>query len=247
MMISLLAEATGNANPYWLLAPLGIGGFLLLLLAVAMIERRNSLPYVRVPMESVQALSPYVRRMSDDVNAEGFVFGDYIAHAKPSIKICGTVWLSRDGRTLVVTSSGTVSRLRSKQTFLISPLNDGTYLCTTDNVGESDPSRLLRFKRRWNGLFADLWKLHQKRLSSEPFAVTAFRQSAPFDILTEIYGRRTQAMNEKGLARYADADQAYWRHTFLGALHICGGLFVQLGDAARQFWRMYLPGAGSAV
>ncbi|MGA2440875.1 MAG: hypothetical protein ABSH08_07940 [Tepidisphaeraceae bacterium] len=245
MMISLLAEATGNTNLYWVLVPLG--GFLLLLLAVAMIERRASLPYVRVPMESVQTLSPYVRRMSDDVNAEGFVFGDYVAHAKPSIKICGTVWLSRDGRTLMLTSSGTVSRLRSKQTFLFSQLNDGTYLCTTDNIGESDPSRLLRFKRHWNGLFADLWRLHQKRLINQGFAVTAFRQSVPFDLLTDIYGRRTQAMIEKGLGRYVDADQAYWRHTFLGALHICGGFFVQFGEAAPQFWRRYLPGAGSAV
>src|ERR1700691_5559308 len=109
MALYQLAEASGKANLIWLVVPLG--GFLLLLLAVAMIERRYSLPYVRAPMESVPELSPYVRRMSDDVNAEGFIFGDYIAHAKPSIKICGTVWLSRDGRTLVATSSGTVSRL----------------------------------------------------------------------------------------------------------------------------------------
>ncbi|MGD0137458.1 MAG: hypothetical protein ABSD28_01165 [Tepidisphaeraceae bacterium] len=245
MTISLLAEATGNTNLYWLLVPLG--GFLVLLLAVAMIERRYSLPYVRVPMESVQVLSPYVRRMSDDLNAEGFIFGDYVAHAKPSIKLCGTVWLSPDRRTLVVTSSGTVSGLRSKQTFLFSPLNDGTYLCTTDNIGESDPSRLLRFKRHWNGLFANLWKLHQKRLSNAAFAVAEFRQSVPFDILTDVYGRRTQSMIEKGLARYADADQACWRHTLLGALHICGGFFVQLGQAVPQFWRKYSPGAGSAV
>ena len=246
MTVSLLAEASGNANLYWLLVPLG--GFLLLLLAVAMIERRYSFPYVRVPMESVQELSPYVRRMSDDVNAEGFIFGDYLAHAKPSIKICGTVWLSPDGRTLVVTSSGTVSRLRSKQTFLFSPLNDGTYLCTTDNVGESDPSRLFRFKRHWNGLFEDLWKLHQKRLNSAGFAVAEFRQPVPFDILTEIYGRRIQLMIDKGLARlhrrrtgvlatYASSARCIFAADFL----------CNLGRRAPQFWRRYLPGAGSAV
>jgi len=245
MTTCLLAEAAGNTNLYWLLV--GLGGFLLLLLAVAMIERRYSLPYLRVPMESVNDLSPYVRRMSDDANAAGFVFGDYIVHAKPSIKIWGTVWLSPDRRTLMMASSGTVSGLRSKQTFLFSALNDGTYLCTTDNIGESDPSRLLWFKRHWNGLFADLWKLHQKRLSNAAFAVVDFRQSLPFEILTDIYDRRTQSMIEKGLARYADADQACWRHSFLGAVHICGGFFVQLGQAFPQFWRMYLPGAGSAT
>jgi len=147
----------------------------------------------------------------------------------------------------VVTSSGTVSGLRCKQTFLFSQLKDGTYLCTTDNIGESDPSKLVRFKRHWNGLFADLWKLHQRRLSDAAFALTEFRQSVPFEILTDIYDRRTQSMIEKGLARYADGDQACWRHSFLGALHICGGFFVQLGQAAPQFWRRYLPGAGSAV
>jgi hypothetical protein len=185
--------------------------------------------------------------MSDDANAAGFVFGDYLAHAKPSIAICGTVWLSRDGQTLFVTSSGTVSGLRSKQTFLFSPLNDGTYLCTTDNIGESDPSGLFRYKRHWNGLFAGLWKIHQNRLANAQFMTAKFRESVPFEALTAVHDRRTQLMIEKGLARYVDADQVCWRHSFLGATHICRSFFVQLGQAAVQFWRMHLPGAGSAV
>jgi len=243
--MALLAEADKLSDLYWLIIP--IVGFFALLLTVAIRERRYTRSYVRVPTESVSWLSPYVRRMSDDALAAEFVFGDYVAHSKPSIKICGTVWMSRDGRTLLVATSGTVSGLRSKQTFLYSPLNDGTYLCTTDNIGESDPSGMYRFKRVWNGLFSSLSKVHQNRLQNAGATVTKFRETSPFTALDELCNRRIELMVNKGLAHYIDPDQVCWRHSFLGALHICKGFFVQLGQAALQFWRRYMPGAGAAV
>ena len=228
----------------------GLGGllvaFLLLLIVVAMVEKRFSRPYLRQPMDSA-FLSPYVRRMSDDAHAAGFIFGDYLAHAKPSIKICGTVWFSQDKRTLLAATSGTVSGLKSRQTYLVTPLNDGTYLCTTDNIGESDPSGLFRFKRHWNGLFRNLWALHQKRLAKAGPAAMEFREDSAFDALTEVWDRRVQLMIDKGLAQYIDAEQQCWRHSFFGAVGICRCFFAQLAVAFPQFWRCYSPGAGSAT
>ncbi|MGD0463611.1 MAG: hypothetical protein ABSB74_14085 [Tepidisphaeraceae bacterium] len=241
----LLADAAISRGIYVIVV--GLTAFLLLLLVVAMWERRFSRPYVAIPEADVQRLSPYVRRMSDDVQAAGFVFGGYVGHAKPSIMTRGTVWFSSDGRTVVVTSSGTVSGIRTKQTLIFSPLNDGTLLCTTDQTGESDPSGMLRFKRRWNSLFPGLWELHKRRQSAAGAGVMRFREANAFDALTQIYDRRTHQMVDKGLARFINADEVCWRHTFLGALHICGNFFVQLGQVLPQFWRKYLRGAGSPV
>jgi hypothetical protein len=244
MGIHLLAETIGKAYLYQVGIPLV--AFLLLLVVVAMVEKRYARPYLRQSMESA-FLSDYVRRMSDDAQAAGFIFGDYLAHAKPSIKICGTVWFALDRRTLLATTSGTVSGLKSRQTFLFTPLNDGTYLCTTDNIGESDPSGLFRFKRYWNGLFPNLWALHQKRLAKAGPAAMKFREPNAFDAVTEIWDRRCQLMVEKGLARYIDAEKQCWRHSFLGAIGICRCFFVQLAVAFPQYWRRYKPGAGSAT
>jgi hypothetical protein len=244
MAVAFLADAA-VLNLAWVIVPLL--AFLLLLLVVAMGERRFTRPNMEIPEQQLGPLSPYVRRMSDDASANGFVFGCYIGHAKPSIKICGTVWFSADRRILLMTNSGTVSGLRSKQTMIFSPTNDGTFLCTTDHLGESDPSGLFRFKRLWNGLLEDLLKKHNRRIENAVGRVSPFRESSAFDALTELYAQRTQRMVDKGLAKYIDGEQPCWRHTFFGAIHICGTFFSQLAEALPQFWRKYLRGAGSAV
>jgi hypothetical protein len=244
MVAALLADHF-NPNLLWLLlAPLPL---MVLLVIIAMNEKRHSPPYVEIPQDRLGQLSRYVRRMSDDALASGLVFGAYIGHFKPSIKIIGTVWYSPDKRILVMTNSGTVSGIPAKMTMIFSPVSDGTYLCTTDNIGESDPAGMIKFKRRWNGLLPDLLRIHQRRMEHVTGTVRSFPQATAFEAVNEFYRLWAQNLVNKGLARFRDADQQWWSYNFTGGLQICRCFCVQLGQTAVQFWRQFARGAGSAV
>jgi len=245
MATLVLAGADISSNGFLLI--LIVVAFFVLLLVVAMRERRYSRPYVAVAEADLGQLSPYVRRMSDDAQAAGFVFCGYAGHVKPSIQTRGTLWLSPDGRTLVIIISGTVSRLKMKQTSIISPLNNETFLCTTDHIGDGDPSGLLRYRHRMNSLFPGLWKLHQRRTSLASAVGVQFGAGNALEITNQLFDQRAHQLVRKGLARFIEGDEVCWRHTFRGALYICAGFFTKLGEALPQIWRKYLPGAGSAV
>src|SRR4051812_28321420 len=135
--------------PWMLWLPLLIPvGFLLLLFIVALAEKRITNPYVIFPRHVWVELPPYVLEMCREIEEAGFTFGGIVAHSKyPSTKILGCVWLSPAREILVLTGSGKVFGMLSKQTWLYTPLSDGTYLVTTDQNDEGDHSKLMRVRR----------------------------------------------------------------------------------------------------
>jgi len=218
-----------------------VGAFVLLLFTVALIEKRLICPYVAFPPDLTVELPPYVQEMGVDLLASQFNYDATLSHAKyPLIKIIGTVWMSPAKEILVVTGSGKVAGMAAKQTWLYTPLADGTYLVTTDQNDEGDHSRLLRVRRLINLRFTDLLKLHSKRIHSQIHDVRSFAEANGVDALTAFHYRKSMALVHLGRARWADTDQRFWRYTVSGATCVCLNFFWQFAAALPQFWRVNL-------
>ena len=228
------------------LALLPLTAFLLLLLVVAMWERRYTRPYLSIAPERAAATSPYVRKMNEDAAIAGFVFQSHCSQVDPAANIRGSVWRSPERTTLFVTGAGTIYKFQCKASYLYSQLADGTFLCTTDMAGAPDISSVLRLGLDWNGLFPGLWELHQRRMK-RAVEVLVFGEGDAVGILNDLSELRARRMVELRLAKFVGPDEMTWRYTFLGAARIREGFFVQFARAARKFWRANSEGAGPAV
>lgn len=253
-------------NPLWfvLLLPLGFFG---LLFVVALRELRYTRPYIdftRVAsvfepqpgqmlaysndLPHPSQASDYVRTMTADAEAAGFSHAATLLHAKaPKVKIVAALLIAPDRRTLVLTGSGTVFGMASRQTFLFSPLADGRVLVTTDNNDEGDVARRYITRRYLNVRFPRLWEAHCNRVESRAADVAPFAESEASDALFGMYERRVESMIDRGLARYVDADRLYWRHTAMGATLVCLNFFPQLVGAFSQAWRVNRPPIASTA
>jgi hypothetical protein len=228
------------------------GAFCVLLSVVCYYEKRLFRPYAELPPDGNPAdappldlISPYVEHMSDGAMASGFEFGSLVGHRKyPSVKISGAVWLSRDRRTLLYTGSGTVLNMVSKQTWLFTRLRDDTWLITTDQNDEGDPTGRDRIKRVLNGRFDKLLSAHRKRLAAHPLA-SPFPPGRPFDLLVARAEERIRRMLKEGLVRARDEE--YWSFSLKTSATFTLRFLKQLGGAIPQFWRVKFPPPASPV
>jgi len=191
-------------------------------------------------------LPEYVRIMSDDALAAGFVFDRAMAHAKaPRIKILATVWFSPERDVVLLTGAGTVWNMPAFQTWLFTPLNDGRLLVTTDNNDEGDRSGIYLTKRVIRTRLPNLCAAHRKRLEKFGGRTGRFDHASAADALLDIYARRVDRMVARGVARYIDPGQVYWRYTAWGALRNCLGFFTQLAQTLPQAFRVNRSPIGS--
>ncbi|HEY7120537.1 MAG TPA: hypothetical protein VH475_28390 [Tepidisphaeraceae bacterium] len=253
----------------WFWAVVAVGGFFLLLFVTSVLERRYTCPYVPVRVAGAAAaplrageppptldyadatpdaseLPEYVRIMSDDAHASGFLFDRLVAHVKaPQVRILATVWYSPDRRTVLLSGAGTVARAPAFQTWLFTPLKDGRFLVTTDNNDEGDRSGLYRMKRVIRMRFDKLLAVHDAQIEKFGPQVTSFEESSALDALLAIYQRRADRLVARGSARYTSEDRLYWHYTGWGGLRNCLGFFVQLAQTVPQAVRVQRPPIGS--
>lgn len=221
-------------------------GFLLFLFVVALVEKRLTYPFLLVPADRVIQVPNYVQIMSADAAAAGFYWGGTLVHRKyPQIKILGAVWMSPRREIVMLTGSGTVASMASRQTWLYTPLADGRFLVTTDQNDEGDPAGLYLTRRRHNARFPDLLALHYRRVQERYAEVRSFAEAHPFEALTGVYDDRVERLIERGRAKWTDPGREYWRHTVSGAVLVVLGFFPQLVGALTQSARVNSTPVGS--
>ena len=236
-------------------------GFFTLLFLAGYYERRLTQPYIRLANAAIPApagqltydgglpdpsqISEYVEIMSADIQAAGFQYGGMVAHAKTKQnKIIATVWMSPDRRIVVISGAGTVIGMPTRQTWCYTPLDDGTFLVTTDQNDEGDPSGVYRYRRSLNVRFADLIERHLKRVNAAA-NVQAFAETDPLEAVFGIGRRRVQTLMDRGLARWRDPTGAWWSYSARGACYVCAGFYAQAFGALTQFWRVNRHPIGS--
>jgi hypothetical protein len=125
-------------------------------------------------------------------------------------------WLSPDGFTFAVVSSGTIAKLPVYGIWLWSRLKEGQILNTTNEIGEQDISGVEEQQTWPRYSFHQLHKKHRlRRENSDPIP---FPAEAPLQGFFDIRRRKADALVERGLARYLDEDGSVWKYTLKEAI-----------------------------
>jgi hypothetical protein len=180
--------------------------------------------------------------MSDGAMAAGFQFGSLISHWKFPIR--GAVWLSGDRRILMHCGSGTIINAAAKLTWLTTPRRDGSWIVTTDQNDEGDPSGLKKIKRILNARFDTLLSAHLVRIEADRMAA-AYPAGRPFDLLSSRARQINQENIRRGLARTRDNLGQYWSYTWMCSFASIGRFFKQFLGAIPQAWRTALAPVAS--
>ena len=189
--------------------------------------------------------SRYLARMSADLRDAGFEFGEVVASVKPLIQWLGAVWWTPGRDVVALTGSGTVAKLGTSQTWLISRLRDGRYLVTTD-FPESDLSGVSVISRMLNVRMPTLLRRHRKRMARRAAELVIFDDERAYDAVDAFFRARLDHLLSRGLARYAgggddEQNRAWWVYTPVGAILMCGVLWKMSMVALFQFWRYFNP------
>jgi hypothetical protein len=239
------------ASPVWIV----VGMFLL-----SLYERNLSRPFVpaRKKLSADDALgsrvleyganlpdasqaSRYLVRMCADLRDEKFEFGDMVASVKPLIQWLGAVWWSPQRDIAALTGSGTIAKIGTSQTWLITRLRDGRFLVTTD-FPESELSGLSVISRMLNVRLRTLLRRHRRRMARRAADVVAFDEPSAYEAVDAYFTRRLARLIARRRARYLDDEtRTHWVYTWFGALLMCGEVWKLAILALLQFWRYFNP------
>jgi len=209
------------SEPSWihLLIPACIiGFFFVLVVAAGLWEKRRILAYSLPEPDREYPCTPYGLQRNREVKKLGYRYGGVYHDARGSIYKCRyDFWLSPDSTILVWIGCGTVARLAAKSVNLISQLEGGRYLQTTDMTGETDLSGLTDLQIWPKQTFRKLVDRHNARLEALGASALPFSDAPMRDVINI---RRVRALRlvEQGDAKYVDDNESIWKYTLKGAL-----------------------------
>jgi len=235
-----------------------VGAYMALLFASAVLEKQDTSFWVpvraREQTENVtsakllsyqdgtgdpSALPQYVLNASDAAYNAGFLFDKLVADPKAyQNKVLATIWFSPDRRILAVCAGGTVLKMPSCRTRLITLLKDGRVLVTADETDAGDQSGVYILDRIIHVTFDELLAGHRNRMVQHAQDIIPFPEESATDACLAVLKRRMETMIARGLAAYCDPDHLSWRYTPWGALRVCLNFWTQLGQAAGQSHRV---------
>jgi hypothetical protein len=205
--------------PYLLIAAFFILVFTSLL-TVGLLEKQRIRDFVPVPPESLPPASPYFKAMNDAARQLGYQPGEVVGQARNSraYRCCLAFWLSADQKSLLCIGGGKLAVVDYKRTLVLSKLENGRILVTTDECGMEDFSGTRDLELLLNAHLPELHALHQRRLLAASSPAAAFAPTnllGQYEALNEI---RVRALIDRGLARFVDAQCDAYRFTVKGAL-----------------------------
>jgi hypothetical protein len=235
-----------------LLIPLAlVGGFLLLLFVVALVEKHPVHAFDPTPLEATPPdLPPYARAMNDAAARCGYAYGGTYAHAKGgTYRLWSSLWMAPDRRVLANVSGGTILNMPHKKTFLYSRRADGKYLVTTDEFHSGDTSGVQEIESVLNATFEELLSEHLRRVHA-----LGSQGIPPFEQATAVEAWRHVELDvvlptvERGLGRWVNPDRTVWVYSLKGALRLCTvGLFGGVIKNSGQRHRLDRPRPGAGV
>lgn len=193
--------------------------FFVAIVLSALLEKRLIASFVRVNEAELPESSSYEEKMSQAARELGFKpFGPY-AHAKGgTYKMYCRIWVSPDRQVLAVVGWGTIARLPSNRTRLLSLLEDGRYLVTSDQFDECDLSGLSVQGILLKADFPALVEKQRQRIAESGLRAVPFTSADPLRDYEVHTARRAEALEERGLAYFLDPARTVWRYNVRGAL-----------------------------
>jgi hypothetical protein len=160
----------------------------------------------------------YALQRNREAKRLGYRYGGAYHDSRGSIYKCRyDFWLSPDSTVLAWVSCGTIATLPLKSVNLISQLEDGSYLQTTDMTGQSDLSGLTDLQIWPNHTFSKLADRHLARLEKRRETPVPFAEG-PLPAASSIRRAQAQRLVDQGDTQFVDDEQSIWKYTLKGAL-----------------------------
>jgi len=218
------------------------------LLVVGLLEKQRVRDFAPVPPETLPPASPYFKAMNDAAPHLGYERGEVVGQARDSraYRCCLAFWLSPEQKSFLCIAGGKLAMVDHKRTLILSKLDNGRVLVTTDECGMEDFSGTRDLELLLNANLSELHALHQQRLSSASVSPSTFAPTnllGQYEALNEI---RVRALVDRGLARFVDAQCNVYRFTFKGAfLNATVGYFrgLKRGQAQKERIKLKRPGS----
>lgn len=218
------------------------------LLVVGLLEKQRVCDFAAVPPETLPPASPYFQAMNDAARQLGYQPGEIVGQARNSrtYRCCLAFWLSPDLKSFLCIAGGKLAMVDHKRTQLISKLENGRILVTTDECGMEDFSGTRDLELLLNANLPELHALHQQRLAAAGSPATAFASInllGQYEALNEL---RVKALIDRGFARFADAQCNAYRFTLKGAfLNATVGYLrgLKRGQAQKERIKIKRPGS----
>lgn len=195
-----------------------IAFFFVVVVATGLWEKRRIEAYSVPEPGTENPCTPYALQRNREAKKLGYRYGGAYHDARESIYKCRyDYWLSADSTVLAWVSCGTIATLPLKSVNLISQLEDGRYLQTTDMKGQSDLSGLIDLQIWPKLTFSKLAERHDARLATLRETPIPFSE-APLRAASNIRRAQAQRLVDQGDAQFVDDDQSIWKYTLKGAL-----------------------------
>jgi hypothetical protein len=211
----------------WLVTPLAA-------IAAAVLSFRMLLPIAA--LAALTLVKRYFRFLIPVPDAERAEAGEYLTEARalalgdgfefvntyrpfrgPRVHRLVDVWRADDLKTIALVSEGAASR---NETILVSALEDGRRLTTTDNSHAGDPRGFGGVLARPGATFRELCRTHRARVSAHQAEPVSMGGSDPVAVIEDLDRSLVQRLVESGLARYRNERQTSWSYTLRGGYEV---------------------------
>lgn len=152
--------------------------------------------------------------------------GEY-KHAKGGrYKLYFTLWISPDKQTMGIIVGGRLARVQMRHTRLISFLDTGNIILTTDEVGYFDISGTSESEVVYKADFGELLAHHEQCLQSRLGQVISLNPDQLLQQYQDYELYKVERILALGYGAYTDVDQREWRHTVYGGFRPALQLFT---------------------
>lgn len=153
--------------------------------------------------------------------ALGYEFVDtYRAYRGSGRHLRLDLWRGRDNDTLAMVGVSRVLWWDYSRTVLVSVLEDGTRLTTTDNFDEGDPRGVKGEAVHPSAGFRELHARHRERIRASAARPEPIGFANPLSVIEDLERQRVQALADAGIARFRGETQHAWSYTWRGAFEV---------------------------
>jgi hypothetical protein len=192
-----------------------IGLSMLFFVAAFIISIFENHPVRMFERADLPPFTPYIEKMIGQAQQHGFRVACGGHHTRFKDKLPGVLLISEDGLTLAIIGEGTILKMPTRKTLLMSLLMDKRVLITVDEAGtgELDPGTHRQILMHAD--FHELIDKHSKWLQTERMQVAIMDDD--WSSVDQITRLRVRRMVDAGYARYVDTAQEHYRNTAWGS------------------------------
>lgn len=219
----------------------------MLFVSTAFLEKQHIQDFVPATSARVVTDSPYFKAMNETAKRLDFTSaGDFVQNrSSPVYQACVSLWVSQDSQTLLRIAGGKTAGIPIRRSSLISFLEQGRIIETSDEFGMADLSDLTDRKVILNGGLNELVAGHQQRLVEQIGPKRTFSEAQAMIACEAMQAMKAARMERLGLSKFVNAERTVWRYTLKGAwISYSKGLRKQLAEGKMQMERVKLKRPG---